>query len=99
MFQYIVASGIGKSHLDIITICEKFVPKKTKVYSAQHECKSINNHKRFISFPVAVMRLGKKKEKDKEAEIRSVDGIIRLICLSKGQAPLKGWLNIKLIIS
>ena len=36
------------------------------------------------------MRLGKKKEKDKEAEIRSVDGIIRLICLSKGQAPLKG---------
>ena len=44
------------------------------------------------------MRLGKKKEKDKEAEIRSVDGIIRLICLSKGQAPLKGWLNIKLII-
>jgi hypothetical protein len=36
-----------------------------------------------------VMRLGKKKEKDKEAEIRSVDGIIRLICLSKGQAPLK----------
>ena len=63
-----------------------------------HECKSINNHKRFISFPVAVMRLGKKKEKDKEAEIRSVDGIIRLICLSKGQAPLKGWLNIKLII-
>ena len=36
------------------------------------------------------MRLGKKKEKDKELEIRSVDGITRLICLSKGQAPLKG---------
>ena len=38
----------------------------------------------------AVMRLGKKKDKDKEAEIRSVDGITRLICLSKSQAPLKG---------
>ena len=36
------------------------------------------------------MRLGKKKDKDKEAEIRSVDGITRLICLSKSQAPLKG---------
>lgn len=36
-----------------------------------------------------VMRLGKKKEKDKESEMRSVDGIIRLICLSKGQTPLK----------
>ena len=36
------------------------------------------------------MRLGKKKDKDKEAEIKSVDGITRLICLSKSQAPLKG---------
>ena len=40
------------------------------------------------------MRLGKKKEKDKELEIRSVDGITRLICLSKGQAPLKGIVSI-----
>jgi hypothetical protein len=38
----------------------------------------------------AVMRLGKKKEKDKESEMRTVDGITRLICLSKGQTPLKG---------
>ena len=36
------------------------------------------------------MRLGKKKDKDKEAEIKIVDGITRLICLSKGQAQLKG---------
>jgi len=48
-----------------------------------------------------VMRLGKKKDKDKEAEIRSVDGITRLICLSKGQAPLKvhidgiEWMGVK----
>lgn len=46
-----------------------------------------------------VMRLGKKKEKDKELEIRSVDGITRLICLSKGQAPLKGALYTKVSIS
>mgnify|MGYP001492007258 CR=1 FL=1 len=45
------------------------------------------------------MRLGKKKEKDKELEIRSVDGITRLICLSKGQAPLKGALYTKVSIS
>ena len=44
------------------------------------------------------MRLGKKKEKDKELEIRSVDGITRLICLSKGQAPLKGALYTKVSI-
>ena len=44
------------------------------------------------------MRLGKKKEKDKELEIRSVDGITRLICLSKGQAPLKGALYNKVSI-
>jgi len=48
-----------------------------------------------------VMRLGKKKDKDKEAEIRSVDGITRLICLSKSQAPLKvhidgiEWMGVK----
>jgi hypothetical protein len=48
-----------------------------------------------------VMRLGKKKDKDKEAEIKSVDGITRLICLSKGQAPLKvhidgiEWMGVK----
>merc|ERR1712223_929886 len=48
-----------------------------------------------------VMRLGKKKDKDKEAEIRSVDGITRLICPSKGQAPLKvhidgiEWMGVK----
>lgn len=36
------------------------------------------------------MRLGKKKDKDKEAEIRSVESITRLICLSKGQVPLRG---------
>jgi hypothetical protein len=40
----------------------------------------------------AVMRLGKRKEKEKDpAEVKSqgVDGITRLICLSKGQNPLK----------
>ncbi len=37
------------------------------------------------------MRLGKKKDKqDKESEMKSVDSITRLICLSKGQTPLKG---------
>ena len=39
------------------------------------------------------MRLGKRKEKEKDpAEVKSqgVDGITRLICLSKGQNPLKG---------
>ena len=44
------------------------------------------------------MRLGKKKDKDKEAEIRSVDGITRLICLSKGQAPLKGKISILITV-
>ena len=45
------------------------------------------------------MRLGKKKDKDKEAEIRSVDAITRLICLSKGQAPLKGMIKVQKLIS
>ena len=40
----------------------------------------------------AVMRLGKKREKDSSTEVKSqtVDGITRLICLSKAQSPLKG---------
>jgi hypothetical protein len=40
----------------------------------------------------AVMRLGKRKDKEKDpSEVKSqgVDGITRLICLSKGQNPLK----------
>ena len=39
------------------------------------------------------MRLGKRKEKEKdhaEAKTQGVDGITRLICLSKGHNPLKG---------
>ena len=39
------------------------------------------------------MRLGKRKEKEKDpADVKSqgVDGITRLICRSKGQNPLKG---------
>ena len=39
------------------------------------------------------MRLGKRKDKEKDpSEVKSqgVDGITRLICLSKGQNPLKG---------
>ena len=42
---------------------------------------------------IAVMRLGKRKDKEKDpSEVKSqgVDGITRLICLSKGQNPLKG---------
>ena len=42
------------------------------------------------------MRLGKRKEKEKDpSEVKSqgVDGITRLICLSKGQNPLKGTYN------
>ena len=41
---------------------------------------------------IAVMRLGKRKDKEKDpSEVKSqgVDGITRLICLSKGQNPLK----------
>ena len=39
------------------------------------------------------MRLGKRKDKEKdpsEVKTQGVDGITRLICLSKGQNPLKG---------
>ena len=39
------------------------------------------------------MRLGKRKEKEKDhSELKShgAEGITRLICLSKGQNPLKG---------
>jgi len=39
------------------------------------------------------MRLGKKKEKESGGDghkSQSVDGITRLICLLKGQTPLKG---------
>ena len=44
-------------------------------------------------FPLpAVIRLGKKKEKDPSADVKSqtVEGITRLICLSKAQTPLRG---------
>ena len=50
------------------------------------------------NFFSAVMRLGKRKEKEKDpAEVKSqgVDGITRLICLSKGQNPLKGIIKLK----
>lgn len=48
------------------------------------------------------MRLGKRKEKEKDpSEVKSqgVDGITRLICLSKGQNPLKGKYrsNVKIV--
>ena len=44
---------------------------------------------RFIY--LAVMRLGKRKEKEHpELKSQDVEGITRLICLSKGQNPLKG---------
>jgi hypothetical protein len=51
---------------------------------------------------LAVMRLGKRKEKEKDpSEVKSqgVDGITRLICLSKGQNPLKGKYrsNVKIV--
>ena len=37
------------------------------------------------------MRLGKRKEKEhQELKSQDVEGITRLICLSKGQNPLKG---------
>ena len=37
------------------------------------------------------MRLGKRKEKEHpELKSQDVEGITRLICLSKGQNPLKG---------
>ena len=42
------------------------------------------------------MRLGKRKEKEKDhSELKSqgVEGITRLICLSKGQNPLKGMID------
>eukprot|EP00095_Tigriopus_kingsejongensis_P006170 maker-scaffold40_size501252-snap-gene-4.17 protein:Tk06170 transcript:maker-scaffold40_size501252-snap-gene-4.17-mRNA-1 annotation:"phosphofurin acidic cluster sorting protein" len=53
--------------------------------------------------PKTVMRLGKKKEKDTSNEVKSqsVEGITRLICLSKAQSPLKvhidglEWLGVK----
>ncbi|XP_059086974.1 phosphofurin acidic cluster sorting protein 2-like [Tigriopus californicus] len=53
--------------------------------------------------PKTVMRLGKKKEKDGTNDVKSqsVDGITRLICLSKAQNPLKvhidglEWLGVK----
>ena len=38
----------------------------------------------------AVMRLAKRKDKDPSGEARTVEGVTRLICLSKGQTPLKG---------
>lgn len=44
-------------------------------------------------FVVAVMRLGKKKEKEKENEPKNqtVDGVARLICSAKTHnIPLKG---------
>ena len=41
-------------------------------------------------FGTAVMRIGKRKEKDKESGEARVDGVTRLICLSKGHSPLKG---------
>ena len=38
----------------------------------------------------STLRLGKKKMEPKEKEVKSVEGISRLICLSKGHnAPLK----------
>ena len=50
----------------------------------------------FLSAFTAVMRLGKRKEKEKDhSELKSqgVEGITRLICLSKGQNPLKGIIH------
>ena len=50
----------------------------------------------FLSAFAAVMRLGKRKEKEKDhSELKSqgVEGITRLICLSKGQNPLKGMID------
>ena len=45
---------------------------------------------RIFSFS-AVMRLGKKKERDGGNERgQKVEGITRLICLSRGQTPIKG---------
>jgi len=42
-----------------------------------------------------VMRLGKRKDKERGelAEISKVEGITRLICLSKGQSPLKVFID------
>ena len=45
-------------------------------------------------YVAAVMRLGKKKEKsDADVKSQTVDGITRLICLSKAQTPLRGKSN------
>ena len=44
--------------------------------------------------PKAVMRLGKKKQdKETSGEARMVEGVTRLICLSKGQSPLKVFID------
>ena len=46
------------------------------------------------------MRLGKRKEKEKDhSELKSqgVEGITRLICLSKGQNPLKGMIHCRFL--
>ena len=44
--------------------------------------------------PKAVMRLGKKKQdKDTSGEARIVDVVTRLICLSKGQSPLRVFID------
>lgn len=44
----------------------------------------------MVIFSTRPLRLGKKKMEPKEKEVKSVEGISRLICLSKGHnAPLK----------
>merc|ERR1712029_969329 len=40
----------------------------------------------------AVMRIGKRKDKE-SGETRVIDGVTRLICLSKGQSPLKVYID------
>lgn len=47
----------------------------------------------------AVMRLGKKKEKDRELEKQCIDGIARLICSPKQShpVPLRGEFGVRFI--
>jgi phosphofurin acidic cluster sorting protein 2 len=47
----------------------------------------------LINFITAVMRLGKKKEKEKESDAKNqvIEGVTRLICSAKAHnVPLKG---------
>ena len=48
----------------------------------------------FVLYSFAVMRLGKKKEKDRDLEKEQyVEGVARLICSPKQSHPLRGILK------